>query len=74
MFKMFLRKVFLLIFIVGSMQADSNTVNSAQDFCPGPSASQIGASILLVGVLGTYSLLAVREDTELSHGCGLTQK
>ena len=62
-----LRTATLAVFIMLSWQAGSSTNNN--DSCAVPSTTQIGASVLLIGVVGTYSLLAVKENISRSVGC-----
>ena len=62
-----LRAAAVAAIIMLSWQASSNPNSS--NSCAVPSTTQIGASVLLVGVVGTYSLLAVKENIALSGGC-----
>ena len=67
MVDMLLRTAMLALLIMLSMQAGSST--NSKKSCAVPSTTQIGASVLLVGVVGTYSLLAVKENISHSGGC-----
>lgn len=62
-----LRTATFAVLIILSWQAGSSTNNN--NSCAVPSTTQIGASVLLVGVVGTYSLLAVKETISRSVGC-----
>ena len=63
-----LRPAMLAVLIILSFQAGSSTNNNSSS-CAVPSTTQIGASVLLVGVVGTYSLLAVKGNIFRSVGC-----
>lgn len=65
----FQRIVLVMTLLVASSQVGSSTIGKTEVPCSDPTATQIGASVLLVGIVGTYSLLAVKRNVSFEGEC-----
>ena len=64
-----LRSALVMTLLLASSQVGSSTIGKSAAPCSDPSATQIGTSVLLVGIVGTYSLLAVKRNVSFEGEC-----
>ena len=69
MSKHFLRITLALALLLGFAQVGSSTSRDPELSCSILTAKQIGTSVFLVGVVGTYSLLAFKDSVSEANGC-----